>query len=403
MFITSQKELLSIMPTARWSRPERLYGWIQEEEEVNLIPLLGQPLYEELLAAYKRLITTYGDITAMTIRADGTLCTEPADAYVTPRSEYTDEMETSPSSSSSSSEGDEEENPVVPADDMAVIGLLRLCQQIEFYKMLSHKMGLLVTSFNEGGGMNRTAASNYDPAEKDEVDRAAKDAALSAMRSIDTLLLTLERDARSTRRFTAKWKDAEYFYLRRDLLFTTARTMQEYYDLGNSREKYITLIKDIRFCQNVYVKPRIGAAFLAAIIQHALPLEESTSTVTVPEGDPEGEGSPEGNPAPFAETIDLLRQALALYVEARQNAKTRNVMSSLMADAEQSMATALHFIRENQDAYGDAVKSSPLYTAAASPARETASPPPRRTSHPDDGRDSAIFTFPRVVDPWGGG
>lgn len=408
MFITSQKEILSIMPTAKWSRPERLYGWIQEEEDVNLIPLLGQSLYEELLGDYKRLVGLYKDITAMNIRPDGTIIGDERDGYIVER---TDNLGNERDASSSSSEEDDETSDKVPEDDMARITLIRLCQQIEFYEMLGHKMGLLVTSFNEGG-VNRVGANNYDPAEKEEIDRASKDAFMSAKRSTDTLLLTLERDARGARRFTQKWREAEYFYLRRDLLFTTARVMQEYYNLDSSREKYVSLVKDIRFCQNIYLKPRLGASFMAALIQKVVPTEE-------PQGGNEQTDTAESETTGMDtdvvnETVDLLRQALALYVETRQNTKTRNVMSTMMADAEQSLNTALTYIQENQEAFGEAIKTSPLYkhteesaiTATIDKGETIARGLDRmdraRGRRHNDGRGSAIFTFPMggTAEPW---
>ncbi|MBR1800620.1 MAG: hypothetical protein IJ767_03890 [Bacteroidaceae bacterium] len=430
MFITSQKEILSIMPTAKWSRPERLYGWIQEEEDVNLIPLLGQPLYEELLADYKRLVTKYGDITAMNIRPDGSIIGDETDGYIAPRTDNlgNEEDEGTDTATDEGDAAESEGSEKVQEDDMARITLIRLCQQIEFYEMLGHKMGLLITSFNEGG-VNRVGANNYDPAEKDDVDRASKDAYMSAKRSTDTLLLTLERDARGTRRFTQKWREAEYFYLRKDLLFTTARVMQEYYDLGSSREKYVSLIKDIRFCQNVYLKPRLGASFMSALIAEILPLEEKASSENTEDTTPDTEGTGDDAPSTtdaeegtantgmdadvVAEAVDMLRQALALYVEARQNAKTRNVMSTMMADAEQALTTATAYIKEQQEAFGDAIKTSPLYIEPADARATTSGEPATVTRDLDrmdrargrrqcDGRGSAIFTFPMggTAEPW---
>ncbi len=284
------------MPTAKWSRPERLYGWIQEEEESALLPLLGQSLYDTLQGDYKRLIGQYDDITAMHIRPDGTIITSNGEDYIADR---TDDLGNEASSDDSS---DEEES--VGTEDMARIRLIRLCQQIEFYEMLGHKMGLLSTSFNEGG-VNRVGANNYDAAEEKDMERAAKDAFMSAKRATDNLLNMLERDARRRRYFTEEWKEADYYYLRSDLLFTTARTMQEYYNLGGSREKYITLVKDIRFCQNIYIKPRLGSAFLAALIQAMLGEETESEDTTGIDSDV------------LKETIGMLRQSLAMYIEAR--------------------------------------------------------------------------------------
>ena len=48
MFIRTENEIISLMPTARWSRPDQLLGYLEEEEMVALEPLLGTPLYVKL-------------------------------------------------------------------------------------------------------------------------------------------------------------------------------------------------------------------------------------------------------------------------------------------------------------------------------------------------------------------
>ena len=71
MFITTQNEIISLMPTARWDRPSQLFGYLEEEERVALEPLLGTALYDRLCTEYERLREEYEDITATTIRPTG--------------------------------------------------------------------------------------------------------------------------------------------------------------------------------------------------------------------------------------------------------------------------------------------------------------------------------------------
>lgn len=71
MLITTTNEIQSLMPTARWDRPEQLFGWLEEEEQVALEPLLGPALYQHLIQEYGRLREEYGDITAITVRPTG--------------------------------------------------------------------------------------------------------------------------------------------------------------------------------------------------------------------------------------------------------------------------------------------------------------------------------------------
>ena len=101
------------------------------------------------------------------------------------------------------------------------------------------------------------------------MDRVVKDAFMSAGRATDALLLFLEADAKGDRLFTDKWSDADAFYLHKDLLFQTARVLNEYLDIKGERMAYVQLVRDIRFCQNTYLRPRVGAKLLKAVVAFA--------------------------------------------------------------------------------------------------------------------------------------
>lgn len=377
MFITTQNEIISLMPTARWDRPSQLFGYLEEEESVALVPLLGNTLYQYLLNEYDRLREDYVDITATTVRPTGKAKQDAmlAHADVTERLEqiqagrYRDtymgvidsELEVSP-------------------EDISTIRLIRICQQIEFYKMLSHKAGLLTVSFNEGGGMNMVSADGYEPADDKRMERVVKDAYMSAGRAIDSLLLFLEADAKGDKLFTDKWKEADAFYLHKDLLFQTARMLNEYLDIKGERMAYVALVRDIRFCQNTYLKPRIGVKLLKAVIQiangeysEAAPSDESSSS----SGSSSDEGSSdssEDSDSSDGDTIDysvyeeltsLLRTALAFYVESRRTelapVKEKLARRDSMTDAQQAMAAACDYIEENLDALGEPAIDTPIY------------------------------------------
>lgn len=363
MFITTQNELVSLMPTARWDCPEQLFGYLEEEERLALEPLLGNTLYQHLLTEYDRLKGIYTDITATTIRPTGKAKQDArlAHADVTERMEQVAqgkyrETYTTPS------DGEKEVEDI----DLQTIKLLCICQQIEFYRMLSHKAGLLTVSFNEGGGMNIVSADGYDGADEKAKDRVVKDAWMSAGRAIDSLLLFLEADAKGNRIFTEKWQEADAFYLHRDLLFQTARVLNEYLDIKGERMSYVSLVRDIRFCQNTYLKPRVGGRLLKAVIEYA---NEGTAVTEV-------------DTEVYDELLSMLRTALAFYVESRRTTITHTTMTSAsstrstsasyqkedklarrdsMTDAQQAMAMACEYIEENLEALGEAATDSPIY------------------------------------------
>lgn len=357
MLITTQNELISLMPTARWDRPSQLYGYLEEEERIALEPLLGTTLYQHLLLEYDRLRTKYTDITATTIRPTGKAKQDAriAHADVTERLEQIQQGRYREAYTEA-----EDWEREVPKEEMQTIRLIRICQQIEFYKMLSHKAGLLTVSFNEGGGMNTVSATGYEEADEKAKDRVVKDAYMSAGRAIDSLLLFLEADAKGDKLFTEKWEEADAFYLRKDLLFQTARVLNEYLDIRGERMAYVALVRDIRFCQNTYIKSRIGIKLMKAVITYA-----NEGELTEPSGTPEEvEATARYNEA-ISELLVRLRTALAFYVESRrselQPTKDKLARRDSMTDAQQAMAMACTFIEENIDALGNAAIDTPIY------------------------------------------
>ena len=384
MLVTTQNEIQSLMPTARWDKPQVLFGYLEEEEAVALEPLLGASLYQHVLSEYDRLRQEYVDITATTVRPTGKAKQDPrlAHADVTERLEQVAqgkyrETYTVPE------EGEKE----VPAKDLKTIRLIRICQQIEWYRMLAHKAGLLTVSFNEGGGMNVSSGESYDPADEKAKDRVVKDAWMSAGRATDSLLLFLEADAKGEKLFTERWKEADAFYLHKDLLFQTAKVLNEYLDIRSERAVYVSLVRDIRFCQNTYLKPRVGGKLLKAVIEYVNLGGYTAENGTEGTGNPDSPdtAADEAKAAAMEELTELLRQALAFYVESRRTTITRTSLtvstsvrgtgSSIekeerlarrdsMTDAQQAMAMACDFIEEHLEDLGDAAVGTPIYNNA---------------------------------------
>ena len=361
MLVTTQNEIQSLMPTARWDKPQVLFGYLEEEEAVALEPLLGGRLYQHVLTEYDRLRQEYVDITATTVRPTGKAKQDPrlAHADVTERLEQVAqgkyrETYVTP----------EEGEKNVPAKDMKTIQLIRICQRIEWYRMLANKAGLLTISFNEGGGMNISVGDSYDAADEKAKDRAVKDALGGAGRATDSLLLFLEADANGEKLFTEMWQEADAFYLNKDLLFQTATVLDKFLDIKSQRMAYVSLVRDIRFCQDTYLEPRIGARLLEAVVDFA---------------------NNGGDNAVMKTLLKKLRIALAFYVESRRTSITRTSLtvstsargtgSSIekeerlarrdsMTDAQQAMAMACDYIAENLDALGEAAVGTPIYNIA---------------------------------------
>ncbi|MBR5395840.1 MAG: hypothetical protein IK144_12290 [Bacteroidaceae bacterium] len=363
MLITTQNEIISLMPTARWDRPQQLFGYLEEEESVALEPLLGTTLYNHLLTEYDRLREKYTDITPTTVRPTKKAKKDArlAHADVTERLEQIQQGKYRETYTTAESGEDD-----VPALDLDTIRLIRICQQIEWYKMLAHKAGLLTVSFNEGGGMNMVSADGYEPADEKRMERVVKDAWMSAGRAVDSLLLFLENDAKGARRFTEKWKDADAFYLHKDLLFQTARTLNEYLDIKGERMAYVALVRDIRFCQNTYLKPRIGSKLLKAVIEYGnvgIPELHSDDSSSSSSSDDNSEGT--GKNEIFDDLLSMLRTALAFFVEGRRTdlEPVRDKLSrrDSMTDAQQALAMACEFVEQNLEGLGETANGTPIY------------------------------------------
>lgn len=362
MLIRTENEIISLMPTARWSKPSQLYGYLEEEERVALEPLLGTALYMHLCDSVERLREEYGDITSINIKPTGKARQNPKlpYAHITDRLDEINDGNIDPSSYAGIMDSSKEKE--VSATDMQEILLLRICQRIEFYRMYSHKAWLLSVSFNEGGGMNTVSADGYEPADAKQIEQAVKDAYMSAGRATDDLLLFLEADAKKDRIFTDLWKEADAFYLHRDLLFQTAKVLNEYLDINNDRKAYISLVRDIRFCQNTYLKTRIGGKLLKSVVDYANGLEnaESSSSAST-----KGSEQSKIDTAVYDELLDELRIALAFYVESRRTdltpVKEKLARRDSFIDAQQELATACQYIEDNLESLGDAVKDSPIY------------------------------------------
>ena len=143
---------------------------------------------------------------------------------------------------------------------------------------------------------------------------------------------------------TVRREFTDAFYLHKDLFFQTARVLNEYLDIKGERMAYVQLVRDIRFCQDTYIEPRIGEKLLAAAIDCA------------------NNGSENGG---IKVLLKKLRTSLAFYVESRRTTlgpkEEKLARRDSMTDAQQAMAMACKFIEDNLDALGDAAVGTPIY------------------------------------------
>lgn len=354
MLITQIEEIQAYLPPSVYEDPEGLLSLTEDAEENLLIPILGCDLYNKVDDIYQSLLSEYG----------GVLPSQIAKENVTPE-----------------------------------VRLVRLCQKSVLYFTVANSSGLLSISLN-GGGFNKVGTVGYEPASDKDISRFERDAYFKARRGIDRLLVFLEEDARSeSPAFAELWKRSDYFYLHGDLLFSTALDLNRFLNIDANREKFISLLPDIRYCQDNYIAPEVGEELLEAFIASATdgtilspaapdvpnpPEEPGTEAgggqppVSEPQSDVAGQGGAV-DPKVWGKAINLLKMALAMFVENRRPEKQRRYSEN---ESMLSLRRAVNYIASHADGFGPYIKSSPLYREPDTPEVAT----------PDGGQEASAAT-----------
>lgn len=296
MLLTERREIDIFLPTSVQESAESILTLAADAEETHLLPVLGRPLFDHIDELYQEVALN--------------------DDWYLPQNR----KDTPPEQR-----------------------LIRLCQEVVVYMTLADNAGLFSVSLNDAG-LNTPSSQGYEEADEKRIDRFVKDAFKKGHRAIDRLLIFLEEDARSEEpKFAEHWKSSRYFYENHDTLFTTAVEFNRYVNIDESREWFVKLLPDIRFCQDTHLAPQVGYTLTDSLVR----------SLTQP-----GEPMTEKDLRIWSVAIVKLRQALALHVEAR-NEKLKRKTSR--AEADLSLERAKDYIRNHQSTFGMAMEDSPLY------------------------------------------
>ena len=236
MLITTPEELRLLLPSSKITANDLkdFLPSIEEEEQTGLVPILGQELYDQINN------TDYPEL----------------------KSSILDPVKRS-------------------ADTKAKI--ITICQRIAFFRMLANKASIFAVSFNRGAGLSKLSADSYEPASEKEIQEYNKAVWRTVCNSVETLLLTLERDARTDKTYTDLWKKSDYFYFHGDLLFSTAQEMKPFFPITD-RSEYIKLIPDIRLVQISNIESRLGSDIVQRLISKKYtPASVPDASATVPD------------------------------------------------------------------------------------------------------------------------
>lgn len=235
--------------------------------------------------------------------------------------------------------------------------LILLCQCPVAFDMLYRAADVSGISVNESG-LNIATADNYDGADKDSIQRYKSRLNVEAHRGIDTLLVALEEwakevgalaeDAELTdeqkdkQEIIALWKQSKYFYLIDGLFINTARKFNEFVDIYENREKFIQLLPDLRYCQDIIIRLELGDELTDDLLE-----KMRSNTANKAE----------------ARTVINLQRTLALHVEARNAMFKRKEAKD---EAIFNMKLTLDYIRKNQGEFDEkAIKAAPFYEEPA--------------------------------------
>jgi len=230
------------------------------------------------------------------------------------------------------------------------------------------------------------------------------------------------------------WRQSRYFYLAAGMLIPSARVLQEYLNIYDSREKFIQMLPDLRFLQEEILAPAIGEDLCAYLVKFSAsgsvsaaspadsvpsgsPAADSVSAGSpsgnvdsvpsgspadsVPSGSPAGKGTSEAN-----SSLKKSRKYLAAALENRTLVlKTDKVRRQQAHDeAVRLLASLQQYIADHQDAFPEAViKTSPLYTPPPATSVPSGSPSgrpecpavlPQEKEYQNNRRGSSLFATP---------
>ena len=228
MILTSIEELRLCFPGHAIDHIEPYVGYIDNAEHEFLLPALGQPLYDKLCKHY--------------------------DAH---RHEY---------------------STIDDYNTGYYNRLLLMAQRCVAFDAIGRSLDFQAVSINNAG-LNYSAADDYQKADRDAKNDAKTAGTKEAHASLNRLLYELESWVKLSdtneelEEITTLWQQSRYYYLAAQMLIPSAKTMQEYINIYDSREKFIQLLPDLRFIQEELIAPAIGEDFCEYLVQYALKTE----------------------------------------------------------------------------------------------------------------------------------
>lgn len=153
--------------------------------------------------------------------------------------------------------------------------LLYVAQKCLTFDALSRAVSVQAISMN-GSGINVASADDYKPADANIIAEYKKACIKEAHSAVNELLVLLERwttdneeTSEEAKEIAGLWKHSRYYYLAASMLIPSASVLQEYYNIYDSREKFINLLPDIRYIQEDVLEPIFGEEIITKAVDTA--------------------------------------------------------------------------------------------------------------------------------------
>lgn len=321
MLLTTPQELRLYLPSHVVESIEPFSGFIDNSEHDFLLEKIGMPLY-------RRLTEMYDEIT-------------DKDSILPGRSELSPWHK-----------------------------LIHLCQRPVAFDMLYRAVDVSAVSIN-ASGINQVGTGGFDVADADAIERYKRRLNTEAHRGIDRLLATLEEWAEDVVAYNeglknplpeeeqafddaefaeekeeiiGLWRKSRYYYFVDGLFINTAQDFNRYVDIYDSREKFIQLLPDLRYCQEFVLRPELGDTLTDYLLERMRNRDGNETEKTA---------------------INLAKYTLALKVEARSSMFKRETAKD---EAIGSMTRLVEHLKSHQDQLPEeVVKTSPFYVRPAEP------------------------------------
>lgn len=379
MLISTTEELRLYSPANAIDHIDSIQGYITSSEKDTLLEKLGTPLYEALVKYYRDLRASEDGISTFI-------------------------------------------KSVTDGEDMPPYAqLLTVCQRIITFDALGRAIDIQAVSVN-GSGVNISTADDYGKADDKAIQAYKSTCIKETHAAINALLVMLEqwyKEATPTNpenplvpapsspmlgdsvaeedpdpstekaEIASLWGHSRYFYLAASLAIPSATVLQEYLNIYDSREKFITMLPDLRYIQEDIIAPIIGEDFLDYLIERSRVLDRSALAGSASEDDAKL----------LTRIIHKLRKAVAHHLEARtMQLKTTDPRREAARNEAVRLTTDLsEYIQTHQQSLPEtaieALKTSPLCVAATSDASPSGGYTPNFQNNSDD---AVMFVTPAL-------